>query len=119
MHEMSIAAAIVDVAERNARGRRVAKVEVTIGHLRQVVPSALELAFELVAEGTVVEGADLEIEYAPVRLACRGCAADSRVTDFPFACPSCGSVDVDVRSGDELLVEWLELADEPVAVGRS
>ena len=119
MHELSIADAIVQVAVRNARGRRVAKVEVKIGHLRQVVPSALAFAFELVSQGTTVEGAELQIEDVPARIACRSCAVDSLATQFPFACPGCGSLDVDVQSGEELLVDSLELVEEPIAVGRS
>jgi hydrogenase nickel incorporation protein HypA/HybF len=119
MHELSIAEAIVAIAEEHAAGRRVAKVEVKIGHLRQVVPSALEFAFELVAEGTLVEGAELEIEDVPAHIVCRKCAAEGRVIEFPFACTSCGSVDVDVQSGDELLVDSLELVEEPIPAGRS
>jgi hydrogenase nickel incorporation protein HypA/HybF len=119
MHELSIADAIVAIAEEHAAGRRVAKVEVKIGHLRQVVPSALQLAFELVAEGTLVEGAELEVEDIPVRVACRSCAADGRVAEFPFTCTSCGTADVDLLAGDELYVDFLELVDEPIAVGRS
>jgi hydrogenase nickel incorporation protein HypA/HybF len=119
MHELSIAEAIVAIAEEHARGRRVAKVEVKVGHLRQVVPSALSFAFELVAEGTTLEGAELEIEEVPAQIVCRSCANVSRVTEFPFACNSCYGVDVDVKSGDELFVDALELVDEPLAVGRS
>ncbi len=43
MHELSIAEAIVDVATRHAAGRRVVRVEVKVGHLRQVVPDSLHL----------------------------------------------------------------------------
>ena len=111
MHELSIAGAIVTIAEEHAAGRRVETVEVKVGHLRQVVPSALTFAFELVTEGTPLEGARLEIEDVPVQLMCRTCAAESRVDDFPFACPECGSIDVDVSSGDELVVDTLELVD--------
>ena len=50
MHELSIAESIVRIADAHAAGRRVTKVEVKVGHLRQVVPSALEFAFELVAQ---------------------------------------------------------------------
>ena len=115
MHELSIAGAIVAIAEEHARGRRVAKVELKIGHLRQVVPSALTFAFELVTQGTCVEGAELEIEDVPARVACRSCKADSQVVEFPFACPSCGSVEVDVKAGDELFVDALELVDQEQA----
>ena len=111
MHELSLAEAIASIAEEHAGGRRVAKVEVKIGHFRQVVPTALTFAFELVTQGTPIEGAELEIKDVPARVACRSCKADSRLVEFPFACPSCGSVDVDVRAGDELFVEALELVE--------
>jgi hydrogenase nickel incorporation protein HypA/HybF len=61
MHELSIAESVVGIASRHAAGRRVYKVELRVGHLRQVVPSALEFAFELVAQGTSLEGAELVI----------------------------------------------------------
>ena len=62
MHELAIAQSVVAIADRHAHGRRVASVQLQVGHLRQVVPSALTFAFELVAEGTALEGADLQIE---------------------------------------------------------
>ena len=59
MHELSIAESVVQIAGRHANGRRVTKVCLKVGHLRQVVPSALAFSFELVAQGTSVEGAEL------------------------------------------------------------
>ncbi|MDQ3659257.1 MAG: hydrogenase maturation nickel metallochaperone HypA, partial [Actinomycetota bacterium] len=41
MHELAIADSIVQIAGRHANGRRVTKVQLKVGHLRQVVPSAL------------------------------------------------------------------------------
>ena len=112
MHELSIASAIAEIAGDHARGRRITRVEVRIGALRQVVPDALTFAFALLAEGT-----ELVIEHVPARVTCRACAVESEPTDFPFGCASCGSVDVEVNGGDELLVDSLELEDEPIAVG--
>jgi hydrogenase nickel incorporation protein HypA/HybF len=117
VHELSIAEAIVAIAEDHARGRRVTAVEVKVGKLRQVVPDALELAFELVATGTCLDGASLRVEHVPARVRCRRCDGEGDADGFPLACASCGSVDVDVSAGDELLVEWLELEDEPMTVG--
>jgi hydrogenase nickel incorporation protein HypA/HybF len=119
MHELGIAEAIVSIAAEHAAGRKVERVEVKIGHLRQVAPSALEFAFELVAHGTSVEGAELAIEHVPARIVCRGCASAGSVNEFPFACPACGNVDIDVESGDELYVDSLEVVDEIALSGRS
>ena len=119
MHELSIADAIVAIACEHAGGRRVTKVEVKVGHLRQVVPSALEFAFELVSEGTVVEGAELRIEAVPAQIRCRSCAEKSRVEEFPFACGRCGDLDVEVEAGDELVVQALEVVEEAGVGGRS
>ena len=67
MHELSLAAAIADIVDRHACGRRVIRVEVAIGHLRQAVPAALSFGFELVSTGTTLEGAKLDIRQVPVR----------------------------------------------------
>jgi hydrogenase nickel incorporation protein HypA/HybF len=114
MHELSIAESVVTVARRHAAGRPVAKVELRVGHLRQVVPSALEFAFELVAQGTEVEGAELAMEEVAAAGRCRSCEAETRLDDFPLRCGRCGDFDVEVTEGEELLVDSLEL-DEPLA----
>ena len=117
MHELSLADAVVAIARDHARGRRVSAVEVKVGRLRQVVPDALEFAFELVAAGTEVEGAELRIEHVPVRVRCARCAVESEVPVFPLACAECRSVDVEVVAGDELLVESLDIEEELAVVG--
>ena len=111
MHELSIAESVVRVAIRHAHGRCVTSVAVKAGHLRQVVPSALELAFELVAQGTVVEGATLEIEAVPAAGICRDCGFESEQDGFPLHCPRCGGLDIEVTRGEELLVDLLELEE--------
>jgi hydrogenase nickel incorporation protein HypA/HybF len=119
MHELSIADAVVQIVDRHAQGRRVRRVELRVGHLRQVVPSALEFAFELVAQGTAAEGAELVMEEVPASVSCAGCDADSTLRAFPAQCARCGSFDVEVTGGEELLVDALELEDEEAALTRS
>ena len=112
MHELSIAQAVVAIASRHAAGRRVHRVELKVGHLRQVVPSALEFAFELITEGTELDGAELSIEQVPARGRCRACLAETTMTVFPLRCERCGGLDLELIAGEELLVDALEL-DEP------
>jgi hydrogenase nickel incorporation protein HypA/HybF len=109
MHELSIAGAVVEIATRHAAGRKVARVELRVGHLRQVVPSALEFAFELVAVGTPLEGAQLVMEEVPAGVRCGACGAETALEEFPARCSACESFDVQVSGGDELLVDSLEL----------
>ena len=118
MHELSIAESVVRVATCHARGRPVAKVAVKAGHLRQIVPSALEFAFELVAVGTELEGAKLEIEDVPAAGICRACGRESELDGFPLSCRSCGGLDIEVTRGEELLVDSLEIEEEPVLTTR-
>ncbi len=117
MHELSIAEAIVRIAAAHAGDRRVSKVEVKVGHLRQVVPSALEFAFELVAQGTPVEGATLEMQAVPAAGLCRDCGADTALDAFPLTCARCGGLDLEVTRGEELLVEALELEEALTTTG--
>jgi hydrogenase nickel incorporation protein HypA/HybF len=111
MHELSIADAIAKVAGSQAAGRRVVCVSVRVGHLRQVVPSALEFAFELVTQGTELEGAGLELEHVPAAGCCRNCGAHTALPQFPLACERCGSLDVEITAGEELTVEELEIEE--------
>jgi hydrogenase nickel incorporation protein HypA/HybF len=115
MHELSIAESVLGVASRHAAGRRVTRVEVRVGHLRQVVPSALEFAWELVAHGTPLEGAELVLEDVPAAGRCRACGAEGPLGAFPLACATCGGLEVEVMAGEELLVEAIEV-DEAVAM---
>jgi hydrogenase nickel incorporation protein HypA/HybF len=115
MHELSIADSIVRIAAKHARGRRVERVVIRVGALRQVVPDALGFAFELVSQGTLLDGAVLELEPVATAVECRGCGAESELTRFPLACAACGSWDVEVIRGEELSVDSLDVVEEAVA----
>jgi len=115
MHELSLASAIVRTAERHAGGGAVTRVSLRIGKLRQVMPESLDFYFRVVAGGTACEGATLEYEVVPVRLRCAACGRDSELESPPFACAACGSAEVAVVGGDELLVESIVVEEKEEA----
>ncbi len=115
MHELAIAESLVGIAADHAGGRRVTRVDVKVGALRQVVPSALRFGFEVTAQGTVVEGASLRIEPVAAEGLCR-CGTRSTLRRFPFACQACGALDLEIVGGEELLVEALEVTAEAAVV---
>ena len=111
MHELAIAGHVVDIAARHADGRRVTKVYLKVGHLRQVVPSALSFSFDLVAQGTPVEAAELVLEEVPAAGLCRRCGVESHLKAFPLLCGACGGADLEITQGEDLYVESLEMEE--------
>ena len=96
---------------RCSKGRPVSRVEVRVGHLRQVVPDSLRFAFELITAGTVLEGAELALEEVPARVRCIACEAETELEEFPAHCGECGGLDVEVTAGEELLVDSIDVED--------
>ena len=65
MHELAIALSLVETASDEAArlgARHVATLFVRIGNLSGVVDDALRFSFDVAAEGTIVQGARLELE---------------------------------------------------------
>ncbi len=112
MHELSLCGSIADIVSRRRGSRRVLAIHLRVGALRQVVPDTLEYCWSLVSADTDLEGSVLEVEHIPLMLACRSCGASTEVRDVPvLACGTCASVEVDVTSGEELLITALDLME--------
>ena len=114
MHELSVSAAVVDTAVRHAAGRRVTRVHLRIGALRQVVPGSLAFYFEICARDTVCEGAELQQELIAARLRC-ACGHEWELDAIDFRCSACGAADVTVVSGEEFLVESIDVEQQEAA----
>jgi len=118
MHELSVATAVLNTALRNAAERRVTAVAVRAGRLRQVVPDSLRFYFEIVARDTACEDARLDLTEVPVRLRCGQCGEEWEPGWPLFRCSRCASADVEVLSGEELEVEYIEVEErEPACTG--
>jgi hydrogenase nickel incorporation protein HypA/HybF len=111
MHELSIAEAVVEIARRYADGRHVRAIDLRIGALRQVVPDALAFAFELLAAGTELDGVELRMTEVAARGRCRDCGHETTMDAFPLQCGACGSLNLDILEGEELLVDALEIEE--------
>ena len=61
MHELAITQSVVDTIAERTSGARVTIVRLDIGKLSGVVPDAVAFCFDLVANGTPLDGAKLEI----------------------------------------------------------
>ncbi|MDD5366762.1 MAG: hydrogenase maturation nickel metallochaperone HypA [Gallionellaceae bacterium] len=112
MHELSVAQALVDQVEDLARqhgATGVHLIRVRIGPLAGVVAELLGTAFPLAAAGGRAEFARLEWVEAPIRVRCRTCGAETEAQANKLVCGACGDWQTEVVSGDELILETVEL----------
>jgi hydrogenase nickel incorporation protein HypA/HybF len=113
VHELGLCEGILEAVERRAAGRRVTGVRVRVGARHRVVESALDQAFALVSQGTVADGAAVDLVVVPARIRCPNCGHEGEAADALAACPACGGLDLETSGGDELILEaiYLEEAD--------
>lgn len=113
MHEAAIVEGLMRILERQAAQHGVSairRVNVKVGRLRAVEPQQLVSCFEMFAEGTIADGAELAVDEVPVRARCRACGHEFEVPRYRFECPACGGGDVEVIQGQELYIESFEAA---------
>jgi hydrogenase nickel incorporation protein HypA/HybF len=109
MHELAITQAVVDAVVERTGEAGVSAVRLEIGKLSGVVPDSVRFCFDLVAEGTPLHGARLEIVEPAGRGRCRDCAARFDVDDPIVLCPGCDSADVEVLAGRDLRIISVEV----------
>lgn len=109
MHELGVALELVDAIAARAKGSRVQRVVLEVGALSSVLPDALSFCFELATEGTVVEGAALELRSVAARARCRSCERELLLARASERCP-CGAYDLEWLSGEALTILELEVA---------
>jgi len=108
VHEMSIAVEILEQATASARAYNatcIDEIELEIGQMQQVVFEALELAFQVIAEGTIAEGAKLKITESAITAVCRVCEHTYQPSIELFTCPKCHSADARITAGKDIILQ--------------
>jgi hydrogenase nickel incorporation protein HypA/HybF len=115
MHEMGIATEIVRIVTASIPADmvapKVARINLKVGKLAAVVPQSLTFCFDIAAEHTPAQGAQLHIEEVAVTARCNECRHRWQISDPVFCCPQCNSGSLEMLSGRELDIESIELAD--------
>lgn len=109
MHELGITRNIVSIVTEKAQGERVRRVTIEIGKLSAVLPEAIRFCFDIVSQGTVLQGAELEILEISGTAECRTCGSQFELEQLYGRCP-CGSADITRLTGEELLIKQMVTA---------
>lgn len=112
MHELSVCKALVNEVLRIAMqcdAVWVTGVRLRVGPLSGVVPALLAHAYPIAVAGTCAEGSLLAIDETPIRVRCAECGLETDTQMSRLLCAVCNSTQVALVSGDELLLESVEL----------
>jgi hydrogenase nickel incorporation protein HypA/HybF len=109
MHELSITQSLIDAVLDRTGERTVTAVNLRVGPLSGVLPEAMRFCFDVASAGTPLAGARLMIDEPRSVARCRSCYDEFEVADLILLCP-CGSADVEVLSGRELMLVSVEVA---------
>jgi len=112
MHELSVCLSLLQQVEKIASERNAVAVEklyLQIGPLSGIEPALLKNAYPLAAAGTVAADAELIIETSNVVVSCTQCDAETEAKVNRLICSSCGDFRTQVVSGDEMILQRMEM----------
>lgn len=122
MHEFAMASAmhqrILKAAAEHGAGR-VLSVQIEIGELSLLNPEQVEFWLTELARNTAAEGAKFTIQVSKARIRCSRCGYQGAmpVEEDPLShfalpslsCPQCGSAEVHLEQGREVLIRNVEV----------
>lgn len=114
MHELPIIQDVLNVVLKHAeahKARKVVKVRLRIGELRDIVDEWMQRMFDLISRKSIAEGATLMIERIPVTFRC-GCGQTFSVNireRLSKKCPHCGDENVTLSTGREFEILAIEV----------
>jgi hydrogenase nickel incorporation protein HypA/HybF len=113
MHELSLCQGMLrqvrNIAAENGASA-VDRIVLSVGTLSGVEPPLLQRAFSIARLDTIAANAVLDIRTNPVRVRCRNCEKESEVDGYRLLCSHCQSWQVNVITGEELLLLRVELS---------
>jgi hydrogenase nickel incorporation protein HypA/HybF len=112
MHESSLAMSIIGIVRDKAREAHtgaVRRVDLCVGEYCGVEHSTLVACFEMIALGTVADGAQLVIEKIAATGNCDMCGEPAMRDGRFLRCPNCQRSSVTLATGRELYVKSIEV----------
>ena len=116
MHELQIAQNIITIIneelEKNNRTEKVRDVVFVAGRMRAIIPETLTFSFDVQKkEHRQLSDANLTIREVDIIIQCRDCGTQHSIDEPTFHCKKCLSTNIEIKSGNELYVDCVELFD--------
>lgn len=113
MHEGNfterIVAAILQELKKRP-GYQPKRIKVKVGEMLHLEPESVKMHYAFLTKGTPLEKAELDLSEVKVTLYCWQCNHVMEVEDHHLLlCTYCSTTDVEVMSGNEVLIDSIEM----------
>jgi len=112
MHELPVTKSILNICEEEVKKHgmeKVLAVNIRVGELTGLVPSGIEYYFDIIAKGTVAQGAKINIKKIPINIECKDCGESFECKKGIYNCINCSSHNIKITGGREFLIDTLEM----------
>ena len=92
-----------------AGGRRITDLHLVMGELSTNVDESVQFYWDILAEGTAAEGAQLHFRRVPAELQCLACGTKYHIAGGELACPKCGNAGAKIVAGEEFQLEAIDV----------
>jgi hydrogenase nickel incorporation protein HypA/HybF len=115
MHELPVTESILKIVLESAQKNQataVTDIMLTIGSLSSIVDDSVQFYWDHISRGTICEHAKLHFNRIVASLKCLDCGTTYSLIEELTPCPSCGSINVIILSGEEFQVDHIEIIKE-------
>jgi len=112
MHELPVTESLLEIALRHANkagASRILSLNIVIGQLASIVDDSVQFYWDMIAENTPAQGAQLNFKRIPPELQCLECDKKYTPGGDDMACPDCGSAQVKIVAGREFYLDSIEV----------
>lgn len=117
MHEFSLATSLIQYVSEVAKKSGMAEIRemhIEVGEMTHIDPRQLKFCIKIASQNTIAEGSRIYIKKRMPVLRCLKCGISSELKkgknllDYSMACPSCGSQEVELERGKELVLKRIK-----------
>lgn len=112
MHELAVTQALLDLALQHAQqaaARQITDIHIVMGELSTNVDDSVQFYWDMIARGTLAEGARLHFCRVPAELQCVNCSHTYHPADGELVCPHCASTNVRIIAGEEFYLDSIDI----------
>jgi hydrogenase nickel incorporation protein HypA/HybF len=112
MHELAVTQGVLDISLRHASeagAKQITDINLVIGQFSSIVDDSVQFYWDIIANGTIAQGATLHFNRIPGEMTCGNCGHVFQPNDKAFECPSCSSGFVRITKGEEFRVDSIDV----------